>query len=225
MLERHFDQELIALKDELILMGARAEEIVHKAMDAVQRRDERLAQEAIADDRAVDRLEVDIEERCVNLLALRQPMAADLRFLAASLKLSNDLERVGDHGVNIAGNAGRLCRLPRISLPHEIPMLAAMATDMLRDALSAFVRRDAADARALILRDEHVDDLNRRVFSDLVALMHSDPGRLDCCLEWIMIARNLERVADLATNIAEEVVFITEARVIKHSEEEGTRGR
>lgn len=224
-MERHFDQELTALKDQLTLMGARAEAIVHKGMEAVQRGDERLAAEAIADDRAVDRMEVEIEESCVNLLALRQPMAADLRFLAASLKLSNDLERVGDHGVNIAGNAGRLCRLPRLPLPPEIPRLAGMATDMLRDALSAFVRRDAAAARALVLRDENVDELNRRIFHDLVTLMRSDPGSLDCYLEWIMIARNLERVADLATNIAEEVVFITEATVIKHSERDGTARR
>lgn len=220
-MERHFDQELNALKEELVLMGARADAIVHKAMEAVQRRDPHLAEEAIADDRAVDRMEIEIEERCVNLLALRQPMAADLRFLATSLKLSNDLERVGDHGVNIAGNASRLCHLPRLPLPHEMLDLAVMATAMLRDALDAFVRRDAAGARALVLRDEQVDALNRRIFNNLMAMMRSDPEGLACYLEWVMIARNLERVADLATNIAEEVVFITEARIIKHQGEQG----
>jgi len=222
-MERRFDQELATLKDGLVLMGARAEAIIHKAMEAVQRRDEHLAEEAIADDRAVDRLEIDVEESCVNLFALRQPMAADLRFLAASLKLSNELERAGDHGVNIAGNAVRLSRLPRLPLPPEIAALAVMATDMLRDALSAFMRRDAASARALVPRDERVDELNRRIFKDLVARMRSDPGNLSCYLEWIMIARNLERVADLATNIAEEGVFVSEAQVIKHDGRMGRR--
>lgn len=152
----------------------------------------------------------------MSLLALRQPMAVDLRFLAASLKLSNDLERVGDHGVNIAGNALRLCEQSRIPLPGEILELAAMATAMLREAIDAFVRADAASARALILKDDLVDELNRRIFHQLMSKMRSDPEGLSCYIEWIMIARNLERVADLATNMAEEVVFIAEARIIKH---------
>ena len=218
-MERHFDQELVDLKEQIALMGARAEAILQKSIEAIRRRDPAIAEEAIADDRAVDRMEVDIEERCVNLLALRQPMAVDLRFLTAALKISNDLERVGDHGVNMAGNALRLCRLPRLPLLPEIYQLSKMATDMLRDALDAFLLRDAAGGRDLVSRDDRVDDLNRRIFHELMTRMHADPEGMTCFIEWIMVARNLERVADLATNIAEEVVFITEARIIKHREE------
>jgi len=222
--ERHFDQELETLKGQLLLMGGHTEAIIQKSVEALRRRDPRLAQEVIDDDTRIDRLEIDIEERCVGLLALRQPLAVDLRFITAALKISNDLERVGDHAVNIASCAVRLAQVPPLKPLVDIPRMAGMASSMLRDALDAFVRRDAATARRLCARDDDVDNLNRQLFRELLSFMMEDPATITRAMDLILVARNLERVADLATNIAEEVVFIAEARIIKHHVEEAPTG-
>ncbi len=213
---RHFDEELVSLKEQIVLMGARSEELVRRSIDALYRRDPVMAEQVIADDRAIDEMELDIEQRCIDLLALRQPMAVDLRFLTAALKISNDLERVGDHGVNIAGNVIRLASHTAAKLPDQFQLLAEVSTGLLRDTLNAFARKDAATARSLVRRDDKVDELNRQVFKQLVSMMNQDSGAISTCMDLIMVARNLERVGDLATNIAEEVVFINEARIIKH---------
>jgi len=223
-MERHFDQELEDLKGQLLLMGGRSEAIVQKSVEALRRRDAALAREVFDDDKAIDRLEIAIDERCVGLLALHQPLAGDLRFITAALKISNDLERVGDHGVNIAGSALRLAALPELKPLVDIPRMTQMASGMLRDALDAFVRRDAATARRLCRRDDEVDDVNRQLFRELVSYMIEDPATITRAMELILVARNLERVADLATNIAEEVVFIAEARIIKHHAEDEASG-
>jgi phosphate transport system protein len=219
-MERHFDQELEELKSQLLLMGGRSEAIIQKAVEALRRRDVVLAREVLDDDKAIDRLEIAIDERCVGMLALHQPMAGDLRFITSALKISNDLERVGDHGVNIAGSALRLAEVPTLKPLVDIPRMAQMAAGMLRDALDAFVRRDAATARRLCRRDDEVDDINRQLFRELVSFMIEDPTTITRAMELILVARNLERVADLATNVAEEVVFIAEARIIKHHAED-----
>jgi len=218
--ERHFERELEGLKEQLLLMGGRAEGIVLKAVEALRRLDTGLAQEILADDRAIDRMEIDIDERCVRLLALQQPMARDLRFITAALKINNDLERVGDHAVNIAGGVLRLAGQPLLKPLVDIPRMAHLAGGMLHEALDAFVRRDADGARRLCARDDEVDTLNHQVFRELVSFMVEDPTTITRAMELILVARNLERVADLATNVAEEVVFIAEARVIKHHAEE-----
>ncbi|MFI5370580.1 MAG: phosphate signaling complex protein PhoU [Candidatus Eisenbacteria bacterium] len=223
-MERHFDQDLDELKRHLLRMGGASEAIVQKSVEALKRRDLALAEEVFADDKHIDRLEIDIEERCVSLLALRQPMAVDLRFITAALKISNDLERVGDHAVNIAGSAKRLSGQPQLKPLVDIPRLADLASDMLREALDAFVRRDAATARKLVRRDDAVDDLNRQVFRELLTFMIEDPATITRAMELILVGRNLERVADLATNVAEEVVFVSEARIIKHHAEESIGG-
>ncbi len=219
-MDRHFDQDLEVLKQELLKMGGRAEAILQKGVESLKQRDPRLAEQVFEDDRVIDRMEIDIEERCVNLLALRQPMAVDLRFITAALKISNDLERVGDHAVNIAGSALRLSREPLLKPLVDIPRMVDAAAGMLREALDAFVRRDAATARRLVRRDDEVDALNRQVFRELVSYMIEDPSTITRAMELILVARNLERVGDLATNVAEEVVFIAEARIIKHHAEE-----
>jgi len=228
-MERHFDSELEELKNKLLLMGGRTEAIIQKSVEALKRRDAELATAVFDDDRAIDRLEIDIEERCVSLLALRQPLAADLRSITAALKISNDLERMGDHAVNIATCAVRLAETPPLKPLVDIPRMAGMAAGMLRDALDAFVRRDAATARRLCRRDDEVDNLNRQLFRELLSYMMEDPTTITRAMDLILVARNLERIADLATNIAEEVVFIAEARIIKHNVEEaptgGTPGR
>ncbi len=219
-MQRHFDQDLQALKEEILEMGGRAEAIIQKSVEALKRRDRQLADEVFTDDRAIDRLEIDVDERCVSLLALRQPMAVDLRFITAALKIGNDLERVGDHAVNIAQSAQRLANEPPLKPLVDIPRMAELAASMLREALDAFVRRDGATARTLVRRDDEVDNLNRQVFRELLTYMIEDPHTITRAMELILVARNLERVADLATNVAEEVVFITEARIIKHHVEE-----
>ena len=223
-MERHFEQELEALKEQLLLMGGRSETIIKKSIAALDRRDKRLAEEIFQDDNAIDRLEIDIEERCLRLLALQQPLARDLRFITAALKISNDLERVGDHAVNIAGSAVRLADTPLLKPLVDIPRMAAIATGMLREALDAFVRRDGDTARLLCRRDDEVDNLNRQIYRELLSFMIEDPSTTTRALELILVARNLERVADLATNVAEEVVFIAEARIIKHHVEELASG-
>ena len=222
--ERHFEQELEALKEQLLLMGGRSETIIKKSIAALDRRDKRLAEEIFQDDNAIDRLEIDIEERCLRLLALQQPLARDLRFITAALKISNDLERVGDHAVNIAGSAVRLADTPMLKPLVDIPRMAAIATGMLRESLDAFVRRDSDTARGLCKRDDEVDNLNRQLFRELISFMMEDPTTITRAMDLILVARNLERVADLATNVAEEVVFIAEARIIKHHVEEAPTG-
>jgi phosphate transport system protein len=222
--ERHFETELSDLKEQLLLMGARAESIVRKSIESLRRSDPVLAQQVFEDDRAIDRHEIDIEERCLRLLALQQPLAGDLRAITAALKISNDLERVGDHAVNIAGGTVRLAGKPLLKPLVDIPRMADLAVGMLHEALDDFVRRDAESARRLVRRDDEVDDLNRQVFRELLSYMIEDPSTITRAMELILVARNLERVADLATNVAEEVVFIAEARIIKHHADESAAG-
>ena len=222
--ERHFEQELEALKEQLLLMGGRSEAIVAKSIEALRRRDAALAREVFDDDRVIDRQELDIEERCLRLLALQQPLARDLRFITAALKINNDLERVGDHAVNIAGSALRLADQPQLKPLVDIPKMAKLSAGMLHEALDAFVLGDAPTARQLVRRDDEVDQLNGQVFRELLTYMMEDPATITRAMELILVARNLERVADLATNVAEEVVFIAEARVIKHHAEEAAAG-
>lgn len=223
-MERHFDHELKALKERLLLMGGRAEGIVRKSIESLRRGDQALAQQVFEEDRAIDRLEIDVEERCLRLLALQQPLAGDLRFITAALKISNDLERVGDHAVNIAGGTTRLAGKPLLKPLVDIPRMADCAVAMLHESLDAFVRRDAESARRLVRRDDVVDDLNRQVFRELLSYMIEDPSTITRAMELVLVSRNLERIADLATNVAEEVVFIAEARIIKHHADESASG-
>ena len=219
-MERHFEQEIDGLKTQLLHMSGLAERIIRKAIESLQRRDPAVAEEVFRDDKAIDRLEIDIEERCIQLLALQQPLASDLRLITSALKISNDLERVGDHAVNIAGCAKTLQALPTERALADLGPLVEGAVGMLREALDAFVHRDAEAARRLVLRDDEVDELNRHLFGELLSRMVSDPAHVEACMAYVLVGRNLERIGDLATNIAEEVVFIAEARVIKHHAED-----
>jgi phosphate transport system protein len=219
-MERHFDEELNELKTRLLLMGGRAEAIVHKAIDALKTRDTALAEEIFADDEAIDALELEIDDRVIRILALRQPVGSDLRFVTSALKIGGDLERVGDHAVNIAQSAVRLAREPELKPLVDVPRMAVLATRMLTEALDAFVRNDAAAARRILTEDDEVDALKRRLYDELLAYMIENPSAIARALELILVSRNLERVADLATNVAEEVVYIAEARVVKHHMEE-----
>jgi phosphate transport system protein len=219
-MSRHFEERVKDLNDQLLLMSGRVEAIIRKAVESLQRRDGALAEEVFRDDRVIDRMEMDIEERCIELLALQQPLARDLRLITSALKISNDLERVGDHAVNIAGCAKTLLTLEPMRPVADLPELAEKAIGMLRESLDAFVRRDADAARALVRRDDEVDALNRRLFADLLGRMVGDPAAIQASMALVLVGRNLERIGDLATNVAEEVVFIAEARVIKHHAED-----
>lgn len=219
---RHFHDQLSDLQARLVAMSGEAETALGLAVDALLTRDAEKAERVIAGDRDIDRLEMEVEEQCIQLLALQQPMAGDLRMLTAALKISNDLERVGDHAVNIAEAALRLAQRRSIAPEPELVEMARLTRAMLSDALGAFVRRDPAAARAVCLRDDKVDALHRSVFRIMLTHMMEDPGTISDGMELTSTSRNLERVADLATNIAEDVVFLVEGKSIKHGAWEAT---
>jgi phosphate transport system protein len=219
---RHFHDELSQVKVRLLTMSGEAEAALRLAVEALLERSPEKAAQVIAGDKVIDGMEVGIEETCIDLLALQQPMARDLRMLVAAIKIANDLERVGDHAVNLAQSAERLERSRPIVPDPEIQEMARMAREMLSDALEAFVRGDAAAGREICIRDDKVDALNRSVFRILLTHMMEDPHVIGAAMELFLVSRNLERVADLATNIAEDVVFLVEGKSIKHHAEDMT---
>ncbi len=218
---RHFHEELSDLKVRLLTMSGEAEAALGLAVDALLERDPAKAAQVIAGDHLIDDMEVEIEEQCINLLALQQPMARDLRMLTSALKIANDLERVGDHAVNIAQSTQRLLQTRPITPEPEIVEMARLARDMLSDALEAFVRGDAAGGREVCRRDDMVDALHHSVFRILLTHMMEDPHTIGAGMDLFLVSRNLERVADLATNIGEDVVFLVEGKSIKHHAEDG----
>jgi phosphate transport system protein len=217
---RHFHEELASLKERLLQMSSQAQEAVHRAVNSVLRRDAELSAEVVADDHKIDALEIEIENSVTNLLALQQPMARDLRLLLATLKISNDLERVGDHAVNIAESARRLLDYRVIAPEPELVEMARLAREMLAQSLDTFVRSDAAGAREIGAQDDRVDALHHSMFRILITHMAEDAHVIGAAMELFLVSRNLERVADLATNIAEDVVFMVEGKTIKHRSEQ-----
>jgi phosphate transport system protein len=217
---RHFHDELSHVKVRLLTMSGEAEAALGLAVEALLERDGEKARRVIAGDRVIDSMEVEIEEQCINLLALQQPMARDLRMLTSALKIANDLERVGDHAVNIAQSTERLTQARPITPEPEIVEMARLAREMLSDALEAFIRGDATAGREVCLRDDKVDALHRSVFRILLTHMMEDPHMIGAGMELFLVSRNLERVADLATNIGEDVVFLVEGKSIKHHAED-----
>ena len=216
---RHFHDELSELKVMLLTMSGEAENALAASVQALLERDRDKAAAVIAGDAEIDTLEIEIEELVIKLLATQQPMARDLRLLAAAMKISNDLERVGDHAVNIAQSAERLIATRPIAPEPELVEMARQARTMLADALEAFVRGDAQAARAICRRDDSVDALHHSVFRILLTHMMEDPHIIGAGMDLFLVSRNLERVADLATNIAEDVVFLVEGKTIKHHAE------
>ena len=213
---RHFHEELARLKNRLLEMSALAEELVRASVEALRGRDAAAAREVVARDQEVDALEVEIDDLCIQLLALQQPMARDLRLITMAMKISNDLERVGDHAVNIAEGVPHLVDSPMFAELPEVEEMARMAGDMLSDALDSFVRGDVESALDVIDRDDRVDQMAESLFRILLTHMMEDPRRIGPSMTLFLVSRNLERIADLATNIAEDVVFLVEGRNIKH---------
>ncbi len=217
---RHFHDQLSELKAQLLTMSAEAQDALGKALDALLHRDSELAAQVIAGDHAIDALELKIEELVIDLFATQQPMARDLRLLMAAMKIANDLERVGDHAVNIAQSAERLTAARLVPPEPELLEMARQARSMLSGALDAFVRGDSKLGREICRRDDSVDALHHSVFRILLTHMMEDPHVIGAAMELFLVSRNLERVADLATNIAEDVVFLVEGKTIKHHAEQ-----
>lgn len=217
---RHFHEQLAELKRRLLDMSDQARAAIDRAVESLLARDPAAAEAVIAGDRDLDALELEIEDQAIALLALQQPMARDLRFIVSAIKVSNDLERVGDHAVNIAQSTLRLTSMHMVISPDpEIGEMARRARQMLGAALTAFVRADGEMGRDVCRADDEVDALHDSVFRILLTHMMADARTINASTELLLVSRNLERVADLATNIGEDAVFLAEGKQIKHQVE------
>ena len=216
MSPRHFQNELDQLKSSLVGMAGLAEEQVRKAMVALLERNIEMAQEIVDNDSRIDELEVQIDNMAISLLALQQPMARDLRFITMAMKISSDLERVGDHAVNIANAVKYMIQASPFPVLPEVEEMVRLSTDMLADSLDAFVRADVKVAREILKRDDRVDELHENNFRILLTHMMEDPRRITAGMDLLLISGNLERIADLATNISEDVIFLVEGQSVKH---------
>lgn len=219
--KRRFHEELDLLQARLMEMAGLAEDMVARSVQAFLVRDAGVADEVKEGDRRIDALEVEVDETVVELIALHQPVASDLRRIFTTLKISNDIERVGDHAHNIAKAARRLAAHRPLPEIPQLAELAVLSQRMLRDSLVSFGTRNAKLAREVCVRDDRVDDMRRAVHRILVALMTEERGRIAPALEYLRVAQQLERIGDLSTNISEDVVFLVEGRTIKHHAERG----
>jgi phosphate transport system protein len=219
-MERHFQHELESLKIMLIKMGSVVEDNISNALQALLEQKGSLAQKVFEHEGRINTLEIEIDNAIFDLLALQQPVASDLRFIIASQKINNDLERIGDHAVNIAESDLNLLKIKPIDSLLELPKMAVITKTMLRNALDSFIFLDPILAQTVLETDDQIDDLNRSMTVNVIDFLKSDRHTIECGLEFIRISRNLERIADISTNIAEEVIFHTQARVVKHHAEE-----
>jgi phosphate transport system protein len=213
---RHFQEELEALKERLLAMGGLAEERVRVAVRAVAEREGGALQAVLSGDEPINDFHIELDDRCFKLLALHQPMAADLRTIVAAVKINTDLERVGDLAVNVAEAGKRYLQHPPVKPLIDIPRMGDIAQVMLRDALDAFVRRDVFLAEAVLAKDDDLDALKTQIFRELLTFMLQDPATIEPALDLILISRHLERIGDHATNIAEDVIFMVSARDVRH---------
>jgi phosphate transport system protein len=213
---RHFQEDLDALKERLLAMGGLAEERVREAVHGVKDRDSGAVDAVLSGDEPINDLHMEVDDRCFKLLALHQPMAADLRVIVAAVKINTDLERVGDLAVNIAEAGKRYLQHPPVKPLIDIPRMGDLAQKMLRDALDAFVRRDMALAEAVLAADDTLDALKTQIFRELLTYMLQDPETIEPALDLILISRHLERIGDHATNVAEDVIFILSAKDVRH---------
>jgi phosphate transport system protein len=213
---RHFEDELEILQQRLLSMGGLAEDRMGDSVRAVTQRDPALVERILAGDEPINALHIEIDDRCFKLLALHQPMAADLRAIVAAVKINTDLERVGDLAVNIAEAAKRYLQHAPVKPLIDIPRMGDIAQRMLRDALDAFVRRDTKLAEAVLAADDTLDALKTQIFRELLTFMLSEPSTIEPALDLILISRHLERIGDHATNIAEDVIFMVSARDVRH---------
>ena len=214
--ETHFHKELEELKENLLRMASLVEEAIRDAVQSLVKRDSELAQKTFEFEDRINKMEITIDDMCLKLLALRQPMAGDLRFITSAMKIGTDLERMGDLAVNIAERAISLNQEPQLKPYIDIPKMAEITQSMVKDVLDAFVTRDSKLARSVCERDDLVYGLNDQVFRELLTYMMSDPKTVARAVHLMIVARCLERIADHATNIAEDVIFMVDGLVIKH---------
>lgn len=220
-MERRFDEELKDLKEKLLRMAGLAEDSIAKAVKALKDRDQALVGQVFEQEDRINLLEIEIDEVCMRLLALRQPMAGDLRFIASAMKIGSELERIGDQSVNIAERTIELLKVPQLKPLIDIPRMAGLVQAMVVDSINAFVNRDAELARQICARDDEVDQINHQIFRELLTYMMEDPATIPRAVELILIGRHLERIADHATNIGEDVIYMVKGKTIKHHIEEG----
>jgi len=216
---KHLQIEIERLKKRLLAVGGEVVDAIQKALFALEARRAEIASQVMQGDGRIDRGEVEIEEECLKLLALYQPVAEDLRFIAAVMKINNDLERMGDEAVNIAEHAAFLARAEPISVPPQLSMITTAAMRMVQESLDAFVNSDVQEARRICAEDDEVDELNREIISAVWALMKKDPQTIERATHLFSVSRHLERIADHATNIAEDVVYMVEGKIIRHRAE------
>ena len=219
-MERHFDRDLQELKERILYMGSLAETMIHLAIKALVDRRRDMGKDIARQEYEVNKLHMEIDDRAIKMIALHQPTASDLRFLAAAMKINSDLERIADQAINISETTEYLLQEPPLKPLIDVPRMAEIASKMLKDALDSFVNRDENLARSVLVRDDQVDDLKDQVFRELMTYMISDPATIKRGLDLILIARNLERIADHATNIAEDVVYVILGKDIRHHAEE-----
>ncbi|HUS34101.1 MAG TPA: phosphate signaling complex protein PhoU [Verrucomicrobiae bacterium] len=214
---RHFEQEMAALKEKLLTMASHAESSLANAIKALVDRNDDLARKVIADDSILDQFEIEIDEMSIGLLALQGPLASDLRLITIAMKISHDLERVGDEATTIARRTLELSQEPQLKPYVDIPRMRDLAMQMLNEALDAFVNHNPTKARAVVPQDKEVDAINRQLHRELVSYMIEKPNTITRCLNLMVISKSIERIADHATNIAEEVVYLYEGRDIRHT--------
>jgi phosphate transport system protein len=216
-MQRHFHEELEALKQTLLAMGGLVEDQIRRAMRALLERDDVIAQDVIDRDRQVNTYDVEVDEQCVNLLALHQPAAGDLRFITTAMKIVTDLERIGDQAVNIGQRALELNQEPQLKPYIDLPRMAERAQRMVKESLDAFVARDTELARRVCAEDSEVDALKEQIFRELLTFMMGDARTIPRAIRLILISRFLERVADHATNIAEMVIYMVDSKMVRHT--------
>ena len=216
---KHLRSDLEHLKRRILAMGALVEEATNLAISSLVHRRPELAEQVLLGDDAIDRMELDVEDTCLKVLALHQPVAGDLRFIVAVMKVNNDLERMGDLAQNIAQRSSDLSTQAPLDVQLEFDDMMEAVRRMVSRSLDALVRGDTALAREVIASDDEVDRLHRQMFKDLEALMRRDPDSVGRAVQTLSVARHLERIADLATNIAEDIVFMVEGEVIRHGRE------
>ncbi|MBN1782890.1 phosphate signaling complex protein PhoU [bacterium] len=212
--------EMDQLKKSILTLGAAVEEALHLAVKSLQERDEKTAQKVIDSDQEIDDMEVDLEEECLKLLALHQPVATDLRFIVAVLKINNDLERIGDLAVNIAERARFLAFQPPVNVPLDFGSMAELVQRMLKKSLDALVNMDPKLACEVIDADDEIDEMNRNMYQLIQEAVTQNPERIERLIHLLSTSRHLERIADQTTNIAEDVIYMIEGKIVRHKTED-----
>jgi phosphate transport system protein len=215
-MERLFDEELKNLKEKLLRMAGLVEESIELSIEALKEQKDEPIQAVLKNEERINQLDVEVDETCLRLMALRQPMAGDLRFITSAMKINSELERMGDLAVNVSEQATILNKLPPLKPLIDIPRMARLAQAMVRDSINAFINRDEALARSVCERDDEVDALDEQIFRELLTYMMEDAANISRAVALILVSRNLERMADHATNVGEDVIYLVRGKSIKH---------